>query len=109
MNASISLAVAQFNLVVGDLAGNAERILEALSDARARGARLLLTPELALSGYPPEDLLLRPDFHRACEREIARIAAAVGDGMTLVLGHPRMHAGRCRNAASVIRDGRVEA
>ena len=107
MNAPLSLAVAQLNLVVGDLTANADRILEALASARADGARLLLTPELALSGYPPEDLLLRPDFHRACEREIARIAAVVDD-VALVLGHPHMHQGRCYNAASLIRNGRIE-
>ncbi len=102
------VAVAQLNFVVGDLVANADRIISALAQARARGARLLLTSELALSGYPPEDLLLRPDFHRACERELARIAAATDD-MVLVLGHPHMQDGRCYNAASVIRDGRVEA
>lgn len=102
------VAVAQLNFVVGDLVANADRIISALAQTRARGARLLLTSELALSGYPPEDLLLRPDFHRACERELARIAAATDD-MVLVLGHPHMQDGRCYNAASVIRDGRVEA
>ncbi|MDX5363825.1 MAG: NAD+ synthase [Pseudazoarcus pumilus] len=108
MTKPLALAVAQYNLVVGDVSANAERILEALSEARSEGARLLLTPELALSGYPPEDLLLRPDFHRACEQEIARIAAATSD-VVLVLGHPHMQNGRCYNAASVIRNGRVEA
>lgn len=108
MKKPLVFAVAQLDLVVGDLTANAGRILESLAQARARGARLLLTPELALSGYPPEDLLLRPDFHRACEREIARIAAEVSD-VVLVLGHPHMQGGRCYNAASVIRNGRVEA
>ena len=102
------VAVAQLNFVVGDLVANADRIIAALTQARARGARLLLTSELALSGYPPEDLLLRPDFHRACERELARIAAVTED-VVLVLGHPHMQDGRCYNAASVIRSGRVEA
>ena len=72
----VSIAVAQLNLTVGDLAGNADRIIAALEEARAAGADLLLTPELALSGYPPEDLLLRPDFYRACSHETERIAAA---------------------------------
>lgn len=66
MNTTLSIAVAQLNFTVGDLSGNADRIIDALARARAEGADLLLTPELALSGYPPEDLLLRPDFHRAC-------------------------------------------
>ena len=106
MNKPISIAVAQINLTVGDLAANADRIIRALDEARSAGADLLLTPELALSGYPPEDLLLRPDFFRACAREVARIAAHTR-GITLVLGHPEeRHAWRY-NAASVIRDGEV--
>jgi predicted amidohydrolase len=62
----LRIAVAQFNATVGDLTGNVERIVECAAAARARGAQVLLTPELALCGYPPEDLLLRPDFYRAC-------------------------------------------
>ena len=59
---SLKIAVAQINCTVGDIAGNARRILDAATQAHAAGADLLLTPELALCGYPPEDLLLRPDF-----------------------------------------------
>ena len=62
----LRVAIAQFNAHVGDLAGNAARILALAGQARAAGADVLLTPELALSGYPPEDLLMRPDFYRAC-------------------------------------------
>jgi NAD+ synthetase len=108
MNTTLSIAVAQLNFTVGDLSGNADRIIDALARARAEGADLLLTPELALSGYPPEDLLLRPDFHRACVRELERILPHTA-GITLVIGHPQLHQGRCFNAASVIRDGVVQA
>ncbi len=102
----LTLAVAQLNLTVGDLVGNADRIIRAIERARAAGADLLLTPELALSGYPPEDLLLRPDFYRACARETQRIADAAGD-MRVVLGHPA-ESGHARfNAASVLSGGRV--
>ena len=66
---TLRIAIAQLNLAVGDLAGNAKRILAAADEAVASGADLLLTTELALCGYPPEDLLLRPDFYRACARE----------------------------------------
>ena len=104
--APVSIAVAQLNLTVGDLVGNADHIIAALDDARAAGAQLLLTPELALSGYPPEDLLLRPDFYRACAREVERIAAAAR-GVTVVLGHPVEDGGERYNAASVLRDGAV--
>ena len=102
----LTLAVAQLNLTVGDLVGNADRIIDAIERARAAGADLLLTPELALSGYPPEDLLLRPDFYRACARETQRIADAAGD-MWVVLGHPA-ESGHARfNAASVVSGGRI--
>lgn len=101
---TLSIAVAQLNLTVGDLTANADRIIAALQEARALGADLLLTPELALSGYPPEDLLLRPDFYRACAREVSRIAAHT-EGITLVLGHPEERRNWRYNAASVIRDG----
>ncbi|MFN3988552.1 MAG: NAD+ synthase [Rhodocyclaceae bacterium] len=108
MNTSLCIAVGQFNLTVGDLAANADRVIAALEQARARGADLLLTPELALSGYPPEDLLLRPDFYRACDREVARVAEHAR-GITVVLGHPVDRDGAHFNAASVLRDGRTVA
>jgi len=108
MNTTLSIAVAQFNFTVGDLAANADRLIAALAEAKAAGADLLLTPELALSGYPPEDLLLRPDFYRACEREMARVAAATA-GIGLVLGHPQEREGVRYNAASVFLDGRLVA
>ncbi len=108
MNKPLAIAVAQLNLTVGDLSANADRIIRALDEARGAGADLLLTPELALSGYPPEDLLLRPDFYRACAREVARIAE-YSDGITVVLGHPHEEDGWRYNAASVIRDGEVLA
>ncbi len=104
--APVSIAVAQLNLTVGDLVGNADLVIAALEQARAAGAQLLLTPELALSGYPPEDLLLRPDFYRACAHEVERIAAAA-QGVTVVLGHPVEDGGERYNAASVLRDGAV--
>ncbi|MCE1239481.1 MAG: NAD+ synthase [Azonexaceae bacterium] len=108
----LRIAVAQFNAVVGDLTGNVERILARAAEAQARGARVLLTPELALSGYPPEDLLLRPDFYRACRQalvDLAARAAAVAPGLALIVGHPEEADGACHNAASVIEKGRVIA
>jgi NAD+ synthetase len=108
MNTTLSIAVAQLNFTVGDLVANADCIIDALERARAAGADLMLTPELALSGYPPEDLLLRDDFYRACEREIERILPHTR-GITLVLGHPEARGSRRFNAASVMRDGKVVA
>ncbi len=104
----LRVAVAQFNATVGDLTGNVERILKCVAEAKARGAHLLLTPELALCGYPPEDLLLRPDFYRACQRAIDDLAARI-EGITLVVGYPEEHDGRCYNSAMVIEGGRQVA
>ena len=105
--AGLKIALAQINCTVGDLAGNAERILRAAQDAHAAGADLLLTPELALAGYPPEDLLLRPDFYRACEHELSALAGRLP--LPVIIGHPEAHEGARYNAASLLRDGKIEA
>lgn len=104
----MKIAIAQMNCTVGDLAGNVARILDFVSRARAQSADVLVTPELALCGYPPEDLLLRDDFYRDCDAALARLAAGV-EGITVVVGHPRQIAHKRHNAASVIQDGRVIA
>ncbi|MBW7903895.1 MAG: NAD+ synthase [Rhodocyclaceae bacterium] len=101
----LKIAIAQFNAVVGDLAGNAAKIAALAERARAAGADLLLTPELALCGYPPEDLLLRPDFYRACERELTALAARVS-GIAVLVGHPEAAGDRRYNAATLLADGR---
>jgi len=105
----LRIAVAQFNAVVGDLTGNVERIIECAAQAKARGAQVLLTPELALCGYPPEDLLLRPDFYRACSQALDDLAARVEPGLVVIVGYPEENEGRCYNAAMVIEDGRKQA
>ncbi len=109
--ASLKIAIAQINCTVGDVAGNAARILRAAGTARQQGADLLLTPELALCGYPPEDLLLRPDFYRACAHELAALATALHaqtPGLAVLVGHPEAHAGARFNAASLLRGGCIE-
>ncbi|HWQ38439.1 MAG TPA: NAD+ synthase [Burkholderiales bacterium] len=100
------IAIAQINCTVGDLSGNALRILEFAERARALGADLLLTPELSICGYPPEDLLLRDDFCAACQREVERLAARV-QGIDVLVGHPHVQEGRRYNAASLLRGGRL--
>ncbi|MDQ5882373.1 MAG: hypothetical protein QG616_2205 [Pseudomonadota bacterium] len=100
----LKIAIAQFNATLGDLAGNAAKIAEYAERARAAGADLLLTPELALCGYPPEDLLLRADFYRACSRELDALAAKV-QGIALLVGHPEEKEGRRFNAATLIDNG----
>ena len=114
---SFLISIAQLNFVVGDLQGNVRKIIDAARQAHGRGARLLLTPELALCGYAAQDLYLRPAFIAACEQALAEVQAATADlpGLTVVLGHPQRVAGGapdaagrlCHNAASVLRAGRV--
>ncbi|TDB35719.1 NAD+ synthase [Stenotrophomonas sp. TEPEL] len=106
--ASIRIAMAQFDFPVGDVAGNTERIIEMIAQARDEyGAGLVMFPELAVSGYPPEDLLLRPGFLYECEQAMTRIAAACR-GITAVVGWPQAAGAVVYNAASVLRDGLVE-
>ena len=104
---TLRIAIAQLNLAVGDLAGNAKRILAAADEAVASGADLLLTPELALCGYPPEDLLLRPDFYRACARELIALTQRLP--LPAIIGHPLAVDGRHYNAASLIDGGKIRA
>jgi NAD+ synthase (glutamine-hydrolysing) len=119
---TLSICVAQLNFVVGDMAGNARKIVDAAQDAHARGVRLLLTPELAICGYAAEDLFLRPAFIDACDdalKQVARDTAGL-KGLHIVVGHPArpQEAGGSRrersvsvahlhNAASVLCEGAV--
>ena len=102
------VAIAQLNQVVGDLSGNAARILVAAAEARRGGAQLLITPELSLCGYPPEDLLLRPAFLSSCADELSRLAARV-EGVTVLVGFPELAPDGRYNAVAVLRDGKVTA
>ena len=102
----MKIAIAQLNATVGDLAGNVARIADFAERAHRAGADLVVTPELALCGYPPEDLLLREDFLEACERALGDLATRVRD-VTLVVGHPRLDGGKRYNSASVIQNGKV--
>ncbi|MEW6555346.1 MAG: NAD+ synthase [Actinomycetota bacterium] len=101
------IALAQINTAVGDLDGNRELVVERLRTAEVQGADLVCFPELALSGYPPEDLLLKRDFLDACARSLDELAREVGDTAVLV-GTPEM----CEdvfNAAAVLYRGEVVA
>lgn len=101
------LALAQLDVVVGDLAGNREKILEALARARAAGADLVVFPELAVTGYPPEDLLLRPAFVRAAHASVDEIARAT-EGIVALVGTPWLDRDLA-NACAVCADGAVRA
>ena len=106
---ALRIALAQFDFQVGAVAGNAARIAEMIAVARDEyGAHLVLFPELALSGYPPEDLLMRPSFLRDCAEGIAAVAKAATGGIVAVVGWPEAAGSVVYNAASVLRDGRVE-
>ncbi len=104
--ATLRLALAQFDFPVGAVAANAAKARELIDDARGGGAALVVFPELTLSGYPPEDLLLRPSFLAACESEL-RVLATTTHGIAALVGHPHSE-GEVYNAASLLRDGQVE-
>lgn len=100
------VAIAQINAVLGDLSGNAQRIAAAAAKAAAEGADVLLTPELSLCGYPPEDLLLRPDFYRQAATAMTDLAQATRAlNVAVVVGHPLAEDGKHYNAASVLLRG----
>ena len=116
---TLELSVAQLNFTVGDMAGNARKIIDAARTAYARGVRLLLTPELSICGYAAEDLFLRASFISACDQAMDVVRHALADlkGMHVVVGHPSGHDERTRsvavslrfNMASVLCEGKVVA
>lgn len=101
----LRIHLAQLNSRVGDLAGNTDRILQLARDlVAADQADLLLVPELALTGYPPEDLLLRPALQSRIEAQLLRLQQGI-QGITLVVGYPVRRDGRLFNAAGVLQQG----
>ena len=116
---TLKICVAQLNFIVGDLAGNVQKISDAAQHSYAQGARLLLTPELSICGYAAEDLYLRPAFMQACDNALKALTERLAGlkGMTVVVGHPQGGDSRTSsvsvterfNCASVISEGRVLA
>ena len=102
----LRFALAQTDFPVGAVAANAGRMRDLIANARDGGAALVAFPELAICGYPPEDLLLRPTFLRACAREVDALAEDARD-IVVYLRHPHAQ-GEVYNASSLLRDGRVE-
>ena len=106
------MAVAQLNFLVGDVAGNAAKIIEAGQLARADGAMIVVFSELAITGYPPEDLLLRTDFLEEVERALIELAVRADQempGVGLIVGAPRRADKRLFNAAFYLRGGEIAA
>ncbi len=101
------IAIAQINCTIGDITGNAAKILAAVKQAQQAGAALVITPELALSGYPPADLLLRETFCQSCQDALTELAQSIGD-ITLIVGHPCFEEDNLYNSASVIRNGEIQ-
>lgn len=104
---SLRVAMAQLNVTVGDISGNAQRIMDAVQYARdVQQADILLTPELALTGYPPEDLVLRPGFMQRTHERLAEIISTV-QGIDLLVGHPWLDGDQLYNSVSWARDGQL--
>jgi NAD+ synthase len=104
------IALAQIPSIVGDIAGNRDRVRKARAEAAAFGADLMLTPELYLAGYPPEDLVLKPAFQEACRAACEELARETADGgPAVLLGMPWVEDGKLHNAMALLSQGRIEA
>ncbi|MDP2707212.1 MAG: nitrilase-related carbon-nitrogen hydrolase, partial [Burkholderiales bacterium] len=107
MGARLRIALGQLNLLVGDVDGNAAKMIAAAQRARDElKADLVLFPELALTGYPPEDLLLRPDLSVRVELALGEMLKNIS-GIDVIVGYPKRQYGKLFNAASLLRGGKV--
>lgn len=110
MTDKIKIALAQINPKLGDVAGNVARIRKARAEAAAGGADLVLAPELVVSGYPPEDLVLKPAFQDACRQGVEALAKDTADGgPAIIVGSPWMEEGKLHNGAFLLGDGKILA
>ena len=105
----MKLCMAQINTLVGDIAGNTQRVLEVSAAQQVAGAQVVIFPELTLTGYPPEDLLLRGDLLDRTEAALATLCAELPADMTVVVGYPRGQDGALFNSAGVISGGKLLA
>jgi NAD+ synthase len=105
----LAIAVAQVNPIVGDVAGNADKARRARATAAADGADLVVFPELYISGYPPEDLVLKPAFQVACRGAVEALARESANGPALIVGTPWVDDGRLYNAIALLEGGRIAA
>ena len=110
MTERLKIALAQLNPIVGDLTANADLLRRARARAAAAGADLVVATELAITGYPPEDLILKPALQAAAEAEVRRLGADTGDGgPALLMGTPWREDGKLYNAAALLAEGGVAA
>ena len=105
----MKICMAQINTLVGDIAGNTQRVLEVSAAQKAVGAHVVVFPELTLTGYPPEDLLLRGDLLDRTEAALAMLCAELPADLTVVVGYPRGRDGALFNSAGVISGGKLLA
>ncbi|MDI1345213.1 MAG: NAD+ synthase [Pseudolabrys sp.] len=106
----LAICCAQLNSTVGDIAGNAEKVRYARSEAAAQGADLVVFPELFIAGYPPEDLVLKPAFQAACRAAIETLAReTASDGPALLVGTPWVDGGKLYNAVALLDGGAITA
>src|SRR5713226_10552641 len=106
----LAITVAQLNPTVGDIAGNADKARRARAVAAGDRSDLVVLSELFLSGYPPEDLVLKPAFQAACRASIEELARETADGgPALLIGSPWVEDGKLYNACALLDDGRVAA
>ena len=105
----MNVCMAQINTLVGDIAGNTQRVLEVSAAQKAAGAHVVVFPELTLTGYPPEDLLLRGDLLDRTEAALAMLYAELPADLTVVVGYPRGRDGALFNSAGVISGGKLLA
>ncbi len=109
MTDKLAIAIAQIAPIVGDINGNVQRIRAARAEAAALGADIVIFCELVVAGYPPEDLVQKPAFQRACREAVETLAADTADGPAMIIGAPWTEGGALYNAAFFLSDGAIAA